>query len=234
MQPALQFMHLFPYIDSLWFGEGYDYNEEPDYWLVEVSGIPFGLMGDMMREGNLWRGMLYGMTTRFRCADPSALWRLWDSFGIANATMAGYWEARPPVSSDHADVRVTTYARHGLAALVAVASWHPLPLSVALAFDWAALGLDGSHVRLTLPDVGHGQALARPQLTDGGATARLDIAEGHGALLLVELGSTSQQRAQPTHRGRAFISRALMSRTPPHLPAAEPPQPRPRLGSGVV
>ena len=51
----MQFMHLMPYIDSLWLGEGYDYNEEADYWLVEVSGLPFGLMGDMMREGNLWR-----------------------------------------------------------------------------------------------------------------------------------------------------------------------------------
>ena len=57
VSPALQFMHLFPYVDSLWFGEGYDYNSSPDYWLVEVSGVAWGLMGDMMREGNPWRGM---------------------------------------------------------------------------------------------------------------------------------------------------------------------------------
>ena len=36
VQPALQFMHLLPYIDSLWFGEGYNYDEPPEYWLVEV------------------------------------------------------------------------------------------------------------------------------------------------------------------------------------------------------
>ena len=24
VSPALQFMHLFPYVDSLWFGEGFD------------------------------------------------------------------------------------------------------------------------------------------------------------------------------------------------------------------
>jgi hypothetical protein len=29
-------MHLFPYIDSLWFGEGYNYDDEAAYWLVEV------------------------------------------------------------------------------------------------------------------------------------------------------------------------------------------------------
>ena len=32
---ANQYMEHLPYIDSLWFGEGYDYNESPDYWLVE-------------------------------------------------------------------------------------------------------------------------------------------------------------------------------------------------------
>jgi len=30
----------FPYVDTLWFGEGFDYNQTPDYWLVEMSGIP--------------------------------------------------------------------------------------------------------------------------------------------------------------------------------------------------
>ena len=56
-------MEHFPYINSLWFGEGYDYDETPDYWLVEISGIPFGLYGEMLKGGgNPWRGMLYGMT----------------------------------------------------------------------------------------------------------------------------------------------------------------------------
>ncbi len=49
---ANQYMEHFPYIDSLWFGEGFEYNNEgPDYWLVEISGIPFGLMGEMMHGG---------------------------------------------------------------------------------------------------------------------------------------------------------------------------------------
>ena len=37
--------------------------------------------------------MLYGMTTRFRCADPQPVWRVWDAFGIETAEMIGYWEA---------------------------------------------------------------------------------------------------------------------------------------------
>ena len=39
------YMEHFPYIDRLWFGEYFDYDAPPDYWLTEVSGIPFGIMG---------------------------------------------------------------------------------------------------------------------------------------------------------------------------------------------
>src|SRR5699024_9659670 len=38
------YMEHFPYIDRLWFGEYFEYDLGPDYWLVETSGIPFGLM----------------------------------------------------------------------------------------------------------------------------------------------------------------------------------------------
>ena len=70
VSPALQFMHLMPYIDSLWFGEGFEYGSGgPAYWLVEASGIPFGLMSDMMGGGHTWKGLLHGMTHRQRCAD---------------------------------------------------------------------------------------------------------------------------------------------------------------------
>ena len=152
-------MHLFPYIDSLWFGEGYDYNEEPDYWLVEVSGIPFGLMGDMMREGNVWRGMLYGMTTRFRCADPSALWRLWDSFGISSAEMYGWWNASLPVrvacANEAVVVKATAFVHSGKDALVVLASFGTLGGNCTLEFDWR--GMD-------LPEGGHGFHLRAAKL----------------------------------------------------------------------
>jgi hypothetical protein len=61
-----------PFVDRLWFGEYFDYDSPPDYWLVEISGIPFGLMGEMLEKGgNPWRGMLFGMTRRLPWAgDP--------------------------------------------------------------------------------------------------------------------------------------------------------------------
>ncbi|MFC1783701.1 glycoside hydrolase domain-containing protein, partial [Planctomycetota bacterium] len=59
------YLEHFPYINRLWFGEYFDYDSNPDFWLIEVSGIPFGLMGEMLQDGgNPWRGMIYGMTAR--------------------------------------------------------------------------------------------------------------------------------------------------------------------------
>jgi len=39
-------------VNRLWFGEGFKYDAmSPEQWLVECSGIPFGLMGDMLEGG---------------------------------------------------------------------------------------------------------------------------------------------------------------------------------------
>ena len=65
--PANQYAEYFPYLDKVWFGESFLYNKmTPANWLVESSGIPFGLMGDMLyRGGNRWLGMQYGMAVRY-------------------------------------------------------------------------------------------------------------------------------------------------------------------------
>ena len=77
------YLEHFPYLDRLWFGEYFNYDFPPEFWLVEVSGIPYGLMGEMLEGGgNPWRGMLYGMTGRSPRVDNGPLWKLWDSFGL--------------------------------------------------------------------------------------------------------------------------------------------------------
>ena len=75
------YLEHFPFIDRLWFGEYFDYNSPPDYWLVEMSGIPFGLMGEMLEGGgNPWRGMLFGMTNRLPWSgDPRPHLARWDT-----------------------------------------------------------------------------------------------------------------------------------------------------------
>ena len=43
-------LELYPFIDSLWYGEGFDYETaSPAYWLAEMSGIPHGLNADLLR-----------------------------------------------------------------------------------------------------------------------------------------------------------------------------------------
>ncbi|MBN1417550.1 MAG: hypothetical protein JXP34_02175 [Planctomycetes bacterium] len=154
---ANQYLEHFPYIDSLWFGEGFDYDESPDYWLVEISGIPFGLFGEMLQGGgHPWRGMLYGMSNRFyQGADPSPIWKLWDLFGIGDAAVIGYWDPACPVRTGRDDILATVY-RKKEKALVALASWAKAPARVRLAIDWTSLGIDAERASLYAPPVrGH-------------------------------------------------------------------------------
>lgn len=45
------YLEHFPYLDRLWFGEYFNYDFPPEFWLIEVSGIPYGLMGEMLEGG---------------------------------------------------------------------------------------------------------------------------------------------------------------------------------------
>ncbi|MES2123299.1 MAG: glycoside hydrolase domain-containing protein, partial [Gemmatimonadota bacterium] len=143
------YLEHFPYIDRLWFGEYFNYDSPPDYWLVELSGIPFGLMGEMLQGGgNPWRGMLFGMTARLPWAgDPRPLWKAWDEFGLGKSRMRGWWAPDAPVHTDNRDVLATTYQRAGQS-LIAVASWAKDTARVHLTIDWRSLGLDSARVRL--------------------------------------------------------------------------------------
>ena len=148
------YLEHFPYIDRLWFGEYFDYDYPPDFWLVEVSGIPFGLMGEMLQDGgNAWRGMLYGMTSRLPWSgNPAALWKFWDDFGMEEAEMIGYWSPSCPVKSDHENILVTTYTKKDKI-LISVASWAKENTKCRLLVDWKALGLKPSNTQLTAPQI---------------------------------------------------------------------------------
>ncbi len=148
------YLEHFPFLNRLWFGEYFDYNSAPDYWLVEISGIPFGLMGEMLQDnGNPWRGMVFGMTGRLPWAgDPRPLWHAWDAFGIADSRMIGFWVDTRPVKTDHSDVLATSYVKNGKT-MVAVASWATSRVDVTLSIDWAALGLDVSRAQISAPAI---------------------------------------------------------------------------------
>jgi len=177
------YMENLPYIDSLWFGEGFDYNASPDFWLVEMSGIPYGLYSEMLQDGgNRWRGMVYGMTNRkpWSGGDPAPIWRLWDELGIQDARMHGYWSASCPVRTGRPDVLATAYVRPNRT-LIALASWAPDDTECQLDIDWHALGLDPAKCRLRAPAIEEFQPAA--DLAPGDA---IPVEAGKGWLLLVE------------------------------------------------
>jgi len=154
--PANQYAEFLPYVDRIWFGESFNYEAmTPDQWLCEVSGIPFGVGGEMLfHGGNPWRGTLYGMTNRLgwetdgiHC-DPKPVWKIWDAFGIAESKMIGYWSASCPVRTNNPQVLATVYVKKGKA-LVCLASWAKAKVDVKLTIDWKALGISPSGARLT-------------------------------------------------------------------------------------
>ena len=148
------YLEHFPYLDRLWFGEYFNYDFPPEFWLVEVSGIPYGLMGEMLEGGgNPWRGMLYGMTGRSPRVDNGPLWKLWDSFGMQNSEMIGYWVKDNPVKTGSEKTLATVYSHMGDKALISLATWEDTDAKVKLSIDWAKLGLDPSKVTLRAPAI---------------------------------------------------------------------------------
>jgi hypothetical protein len=146
------YLEHFPYINRLWFGEYFDYNSLPDFWLIELSGIPFGIMGEMLQDGgNPWRGMIYGMTSRLPWAgDPRALWKVWDDFEIQDSRMIGYWSPSCPIKTDNPDVLATAYVKKDNV-LISIASWAEDIVLCRLKIDWEALGMEPENMELRAP-----------------------------------------------------------------------------------
>jgi hypothetical protein len=176
------YLEHFPFIDRLWFGEYFDYNAPPDFWLTEMSGIPFGLMGEMLQDGgNPWRGMVFGMTNRLPWAgDPRPLWKFWDENRIQQTEMLGYWVPQNPVKTGRDDVLATVY-QGGHRAIVAVGSWAAGDVTLNLTIDWKALGIDPSRARITAPAIPNFQ-----NETHFAPEETIPVTAGKGWLLVVD------------------------------------------------
>lgn len=110
-------MDLLPYVDLVWIGEGRNYDRLPDHWLIEVSGIPFGLTGQMLEGGgNPWRGMVYGITTRagWTPNPPTYLWKFFDEYHFADRNLMGYWEKDCPVNCSDPNVKASVFKGNDL------------------------------------------------------------------------------------------------------------------------
>ncbi len=165
-EPMNQYLDCLPYLDRLWFGENFYYNTlTPEQWLVQVSGIPFGPMGEMLQDnGNPWLGAVFGLTSRYGHSDPLPVWKVWDQFGgLTNATMLGWWEANPPVTASDSNVKVTAFVKEGKT-LLAVGNFSSSQTTTTLNVNWAALGLNSNTCSFYAPGaIGfQSQALYQP------------------------------------------------------------------------
>ena len=132
----------------------------------------------MLTSPNLFRGMVFGMAGRPPYAEPlrtASLYRFWQSSGIASKDVEflGYFSGgygdkpgpaqwAPLVNTSLADVKATTYvipSRNHL--VLAVASWAPDAVVVALELDHAAIKgklpswpADGEGVSVSRPAIG--------------------------------------------------------------------------------
>ena len=190
------YMEHFPYLNRLWFGEYFDYEKnDPSFFLTEVSGIPFGLMGEMLQDGgNPWRGMIYGMTNRMPWtdnADPRGIWKVWDEFGMKGTEMIGYWSGRCPISTTNSRILSTIYKKPN-AVLVAIASWASSDTTIQLKIDWASLGIDSSRAVISAPAIRNLQPAATFHPDDP-----ITITKNKGLILIIK-AAPSTSTVPPT------------------------------------
>eukprot|EP00753_Platysulcus_tardus_P008428 PLAT160.2.p1 GENE.PLAT160.2~~PLAT160.2.p1 ORF type:complete len:438 (-),score=200.26 PLAT160.2:27-1340(-) len=179
-------------------------------WLVEASGVPFGLRVDMLGEGNAYKAMLFGMTSRCtnsgllgRINCPSAqLWDVLEAFGLQQTSLLGWWLPSPPAVTSDARVKASVYLQPGKRALIALASWEAREtLSVTLTIDWQALGFAATPVSARrIPGF-----QAQLELEDG---ETILVPPGKGALL--EVGQPFQLTAQPNRLVVLWVMLAVL------------------------
>lgn len=109
------YTELVPYFDKMWIGEGFDSYDFPiDYWLVEISGIPFGVMSELMLKGNPHRGLLFGMTNRLlwrENSDPTNIWEVFDEYALDDCEIIGPWDDRNNVKLSNPHCYATIYKK---------------------------------------------------------------------------------------------------------------------------
>lgn len=185
--PIGYYMEYLPYIDRLWLGEAFDPDSPPEFWLIEMSGIPFGLSSDLLERPNPWRGMLFGMTDRtlYGGPSPTPIWELWRTFGIEDSTMLGWWEEDVPITTNKTDILATAYVKNG-ECLIAVASWAKQTEEIQLDIDWGKLGMDPKKATIHAPALDGLQ-----EFCSFVPTQALTVSPGKGYLLLLEQGQKS-------------------------------------------
>jgi len=176
------YMDLLPYFDLVWIGEGRDYDRLPDHWLIEVSGIPFGLPGQMLQGGgNPWRGMVYGITNRVGWTknSPEYLWKFFDDYRLAEREMIGYWDNTCPVHTDNTNLIASVF-RGPEDVVIAIGNWSDEKQSGSLEINWKSININPEKCTFLVPGINEFQKPA--QMTSGES---LLIEGGKGLIIVV-------------------------------------------------
>lgn len=176
------YMEHFPYVDRLWFGEYFDPSLPPDFWLVEMSGLPFGLMGEMLQDGgNQYKGLVYGMTSRAPWSgDPRNIWDLFDTFDISNSEFIGYWSEECPVTTGYRHAPASVYKKEDRI-MVAIANWYDEHKDLWLNTDWNKIGINRNEVVYRAPYI---RAFQEEKIYS--PWERIPVEPGKGVILIIE------------------------------------------------
>lgn len=172
-------------VTELIIGEVYDFRKGPEYWLIETSGLPFGLDNKYLPNpypDYPYRQMLFAATGCHSGFSPQikAMFDFWDQWGIQDSEMIGWWDDHCPVRTSHDDILATVY-RKGNKVLVVLASWADEDVDVLLTVDWKTLGVSPDSVKAVVPTIGTLQPERVLQL-DG----TISIAKSGGLIISIE------------------------------------------------
>ena len=154
----LAFIDLYPYFDLLWRGEGFSNNTPSDFWLIERSGIAFGVAGEMLGRGNPFRGLLFGMTDRAGWGGgPFGLWKFFDEVKLGDMELIGWWDDACPVKVTGSDeIKASVWKGRERTVLV-IANFAQEPRTAQFRFDgeqasWTQPEIAGVQKAAGVPD----------------------------------------------------------------------------------
>ena len=123
--------------------------------MVEVSGIPFGVTGQMLQDGgNAWRGMVYGITNRAGWTEkvPKHLWEFFDQYNLDDHELIGYWQKDCPVRCSNPMIKSSLfYSEDQL--IISVANWNENDEKTSIELDWKSIGLNSENFEMSLPAI---------------------------------------------------------------------------------
>jgi hypothetical protein len=183
----LAYINLYPYFNLLWRGEGFRNNMSHDSWLMERSGIPFGIPSEMLGAGNLFKGLVFGMTDRWGWGSakgsPHNIWKFFDDYNLGDAELIGWWDDTNPVTvSGSNNVKVSVW-KGKKNIILTVGNFSKDPQKIRLSIDSKKIGLNGKNIKWSLVEI--------PQLQEGASeydlNREVDISGDGGLVLVTEI-----------------------------------------------